>query len=221
MVRPISVQVRLIRLDVPILIACSTILMLFLANGSLSRLEGFVLIGGIIAYLAFTVLVALRSADSNLAVYQGALGARTSLADPMLVVAGLAALVLGSILFVDGAVAIARGMGVAEVVIGLSLVACGTSLPELATSVVAAAKGEGDISVGNIVGSNIFNILALLGVVGAVSPLRTTVGMADVGASLLLALLLLPFMRSGFRLSRSEGAVLVGLYLLYLLWLTS
>ncbi len=221
LVRPISIQVQLIRLDVPILIACSTILMLFLANGSLGRLEGFVLVGGIIAYLAFTVLVALRSADSKLAMYQGALRARTSLADPMLVVAGLAALVLGSILFVDGAVAVARGMGVAEVVVGMTLVAGGTSLPELATSVVAAAKGEGDISVGNIVGSNIFNILAILGVVGAVSPLRTTVGMANIGVSLLLALLLLPFMRSGFRLSRPEGAVLVGLYLLYLLWLTS
>jgi cation:H+ antiporter len=220
LIRPISVQVQLIRLDVPILIGCSIVLVLFLANGSLGRLEGLLLFGGIIVYIALAVRAALREAAAKPVLAHVPVKAGSTLVDPMLVVGGLAALVLGSILFVDGAVAVARRLGVTEVVIGLTLVAVGTSLPELATSIVAAAKGQGDIAVGNVVGSNIFNILAILGVVGTVSPLRTQVSMVDIGASLLLALLLLPLMRSGFKLSRVEGAVLLALYLLYLLWVT-
>ncbi len=221
LIRPISVQVQLVRLDVPIMIGCSVILVLFLADGSLGRLEAILLAGGIVAYVVFTARVALRDTDSELGLPQGALATGIRLADPMLVVGGLAALVLGSILFVNGAVGVARLMGVAELLIALTLIAVGTSLPELATSVVAAARGEGDISVGNVVGSNIFNILAILGLAGVVSPLRTAVGMVDLAMSLFLAVLLLPFMRSGFRLSRWEGAALLAVYLLYLLWLAS
>jgi cation:H+ antiporter len=117
---------------------------------------------------------------------------------------------------VDGAVIIATSFGVSEAVVGLTIVAVGTSLPELATSLVAAGKGEGDIAVGNVVGSNMFNILGILGTASVVRPLTET-GMTrlDLGVMVGLALVLLPLMRTGFRLSRAEGGFLLAVYVVY------
>jgi cation:H+ antiporter len=141
--------------------------------------------------------------------------------DIIFVVCGLGLLVLGSRFFVDGAVGLARAIGVSEAVIGLTIVALGTSLPELATSVIAAIKKEEDIAIGNIIGSNIFNILAILGVSSTITPLNANgVGQINLYFMLGTSVLLLPFMRTGFVLNRIEGALLLAVYggYMYYLW---
>jgi len=122
---------------------------------------------------------------------------------------------------VTGATAIARGLGVPELIIGLTLVAIGTSLPELATSIVAALKRESDIALGNIVGSNVFNILGILGVTAMVRPIAVPFGdvVVDLAVMLGFSLLLVPFLMTGLRLSRREGGVLLVLYLTYVAYL--
>lgn len=129
------------------------------------------------------------------------------------IIGGLLLLVIGARSLVAGAVDIAAAFGVSEAVIALVVVALGTSLPELATSVIAALKGESDIAVGNIVGSNLFNILGIFGLAALVRPLTDT-GMqwGDLGMLMLTALVLLPLMRSGFRVGRGEGVFLLALY---------
>lgn len=129
-------------------------------------------------------------------------------------------MILGSQLFVDGATALAKSWGVSDAVIGLTVVAAGTSLPELATSVVAAFRKQSDIAIGNVVGSNIFNILCILGVTATVSPISSSgIGLLDAGAMLFLGLLLLPFALTGRKISRPEGAVFLGVYGVYLFML--
>jgi cation:H+ antiporter len=129
-------------------------------------------------------------------------------------------LVLGARLLVSGAVDVARALGVSEAVIGLTIVAVGTSLPELATSLVAALKDEGDIALGNVVGSNLFNILGILGIAALVTPLQPA-GMSpvDLGVMFACALVLLPMMLTGRRISRGEGGLLLASYALYVLYL--
>jgi cation:H+ antiporter len=130
---------------------------------------------------------------------------------------GLVGLVAGAHLLVLGAVSIAEGLGVGPLVIGLTIVAVGTSLPELATSLVAARRGRGDIAVGNAVGSSIFNLLGILGVTVLVQPLSTaTLGALDIGVMLGVSVLILPLFRTDWTLSRWEGALLVACYLAYL-----
>jgi cation:H+ antiporter len=142
------------------------------------------------------------------------------LRDVVFVLAGLGLLVLGARLLVGGAVTVAQGLGMSDAVIGLTIVAVGTSLPELATSVVAAVKGEGDIAVGNVVGSNLFNILGILGLASLARPLDPC-GMTSVDLWMMvgLAVLLFPVMRSGMRVSRVEGAGLLLAYAGYLVYL--
>jgi len=126
----------------------------------------------------------------------------------------------GSQWFVSGSVSLARSLGVSEAVIGLTLVAAGTSLPELATSLVAAWKHQPDIAVGNVVGSNIFNVLGVLGAASLVSPLNASaITIPDLITLVVISLVLLPFAFTGFVLSRREGGVLIGMYLVYLCWL--
>jgi len=135
--------------------------------------------------------------------------------------AGLGILLVGSRLFIDGATSLAKSLGVSDAVIGLTVVAAGTSLPELATSVVAALRGQSDIAIGNIVGSNIFNILCILGVTALVSPIDASdIGMRDGLVMLFLSILLLPFALTNQTLSRGEGAIFIALYAgyLFLLW---
>ena len=133
---------------------------------------------------------------------------------------GLAVLVVGARLLVGAAVDIARAFGLSEALIGLTIVAVGTSLPELAASVVAAAKREGDIAVGNVLGSNLFNILCVLGFAALLRPLDADgVSRIDLAVMLGLAVLALPILRTGYRIGRREGAVLVAIYAGYLAWL--
>ena len=128
---------------------------------------------------------------------------------------------LGSRLFIDGAVEMAERFQVSEAIIGLTIVAAGTSLPELATSAMAAFRKEEDIAVGNILGSNIFNILAILGVAGSISPVHVqNISAFDLGVMIVVTLFLLPLVHTGYRINRFEGAALLVLYggYLYYLW---
>ena len=140
--------------------------------------------------------------------------------DVVLVIAGLALLVWGSGLLVDNAVIIAKALGWSEAVIGLTIVAAGTSMPELATSVVAALKKRTDIAIGNVIGSNIFNLLAVLGLTATIAPVETNqINWTDMLVMLGTSLLLLPFMRTGFKIGRGEGVVLFVIYIAYTVYL--
>ena len=145
---------------------------------------------------------------------------RSAWFDGLLILTGLVMLIVGARLFVSGSVSLARMFGISQAVIGLTIVAVGTSLPELATSLVAAIRKEGDIAVGNIVGSNIFNILAILGLASLIQPLAMDgIKVVDLVVMIVTAILILPMAKSGFLLSRLEGAALLISYLGYLYYL--
>lgn len=222
LIRPIRVHAQLIRVDVPILIVASVALAVLLQDGRVGRVEGVLFLAGLVGYTVLGLRLARAESAAVHAEFAEATPPPTGswARDLVFIAAGLGLLVLGARLLVDGAVTIATSFGVSEAVVGLTIVAVGTSLPELATSLVAAGKGEGDIAVGNVVGSNLFNILGILGTASVVRPLTQT-GMTrlDLGVMVGLALVMLPLMRTGFRLSRGEGGFLLAVYLVYVGWL--
>ena len=186
-----------------------------LADGQLGRAEGVVLVAGLVAYLVWSIRAARREqAAVDLPVTEPT---GPAWRDVAFVVAGLAGLVFGADLFVGGATNLAEAFGVSNAVIGLTVVAVGTSLPELATTIVAALKGESDIAVGNVVGSNLFNLLGILGIAAIVRPLIAPgLQLADVAVMAALALALVVMLWTGRRLSRAEGAALAAAYLGYM-----
>lgn len=174
-IAPLIVAQQLVRLDVPIMIGVSVLVLLLALDGAIGRLDGLLLFAGVIAYTAFAIYQGRRESKVVEAEYAQEFSAKPRGAGQVLlniafVVVGLGLLVLGSNWFVDAAIAIARVLGVSELVIGLTIVAAGTSMPEVATSVMASLKGERDIAVGNVVGSNLFNLLAVLGLSALVAP---------------------------------------------------
>lgn len=219
LVRPALVKTQLLRLDVPLLVGVTVLLVGLLYDGTLSRTEGALLTSGLVGYVGFNIWQSRREQSIVQAEVAEALPTPAGAwwRDAGWVLIGLALLVGGARLLVEGAVAIAEAAGVSEAVIGLTIVAVGTSLPELATSVVAALRGEGDIAVGNVVGSNVFNVLGILGIAALASPLsRGGIALFDLGAMLFLTVLLVPLMRSGFQLARWEGGLLLTCYAAYL-----
>ncbi len=222
LIRPMKVQVQLIRLDIPIMIGASVALVVLLADGVLGRLDGLLLVGAMAAYLWFLIATARRDRNALAGAVEDTAHAASIPTGRgiMMVVGGLALLVLGGKLFVDGAVDLAESLGVSERIIGLTVIALGTSLPELATSVVASVKNEGDMSIGNVIGSNIFNILAILGISATVQPLVSDAfSLLDFGMMLGLAICLFPLVRTGFTLNRWEGALLLASYVAYVTFL--
>ncbi len=213
--RPMKVNLQLLRLDVPIMIGVSVLLTLLLLDGGLNRLEGFLLFAGIIGYMTVSYIVATRDRINIVAddVEYVPKPVHSVWRDLFFVVVGLAALVFGADLLVKGAVSVAQFFGISDAVIGLTIVAVGTSLPELATSVVAAIKGEGDIAVGNVVGSNIFNILSILGLTALIQPINAEgIELFDLLTMTFMAVIMIPVMRTGLRVNRWEGAFLLVLY---------
>jgi cation:H+ antiporter len=218
LVAPIAVNTKLLHLEIPLMIVASIILTAFCYYFS-----GVTRIGGIV----FLVLMAgflwwqFRQARSGQEMPALADEVPESVDRPvwqwlLLALAGLAALVAGGKLFVTGAVALARLLHVSEAVIGLTVVAVGTSRPELATSLVAAIKGEQDIAIGNVVGSNIFNILCILGITATIKPLAATgITAIDLSTMLTVSILLPPMMLTGRKITRAEGAVLLVIYVVY------
>ena len=223
-VRPLKVNVQLIRFDLPVMIAFSLLAFFMFRDGHLSRGESGLLFLGAVLYTAVVIRMARREhslkVDKEFA--EGTPKASRSVGlDFLYLAGGLGLLVVGARLFVHGAVDLARVWGVSEAVIGLTIVAAGTSMPELATSMVAAFRKQEDIAIGNIIGSNIFNLLAILGVAGLIRPFDGGgVQPADFYFMLGTSIIILPLMRWGMRLNRLEGLLLLVAYGCYLalLW---
>jgi len=222
LVAPLVVAQQLVRLDVPIMIGISVLLVVLAWDGNIGPLEGVLLFSGIVAYTVFQVVQARRERNPEVVAeyaqeYGKGKAAKGGLPlQLVLIVAGLALLVLGAHWLVAGAVVFAKWLGVSETVIGLTIVAAGTSLPEVAASVLASIRGERDIAVGNVVGSNIFNILAVLGLSAIVSgeglPVPASILSFDLPVMLAVAIACLPIFFTGFTIARWEGAVFLCYY---------
>lgn len=227
MITPLVVAQPLVRLDVPLMIAASVLALLLALDGRIGRLDGAVLFAGIVAYTGFLLRQSRRQTAR-------AREERDALAGPervpghwardvALVLVGLVLLVIGARWLVDAAVTTAEALGVSELVIGLTIVAAGTSLPEVATSVLASVRGERDIAVGNVVGSNIFNLLAVLGLGSLVAPDGVAVSPGaltfDIPVMIAVAVASLPIFFTGYLIARWEGAVFLGFYAAYTLYL--
>jgi cation:H+ antiporter len=221
---PIVVHLQLIKIDVPIMILVTILLPLLLLDERIGRLEGGLLFAGIVVYTLFNVRLA-RKETSPEVVCEFAQGVPKMTGhwslDLLLIAGGLVVLTLGSRLLVENSLQVARAFQISEAVIGLTVVAFGTSVPELATSIVAAVRRQPDIALGNVIGSNIFNILLILGASALVTPITVSgIQILDYAMMVGVSLLILPFLMTGLRLARVEGAILLGLYggYLYLLW---
>ncbi len=223
-IRPLAVHAQVVRLDVPLMIAASIVFVLMLLDDAIGRVEGALLLTGLISYTVMSLRIARRESVPVQAEFaEGTPAAPRSLGISILLIAvGLGLLVAGARFLVSGGTDLARSVGVSDAVIGLTIVAIGTSLPELATSVLATVRGEGDIAVGNVVGSNVFNILGIIGVAALVRPLvGTEMRLLDLAVMVGAALLLLPLARTGFRLTRLEAALLLVGYAAYLAFLAT
>lgn len=229
LIAPLLVQQQLVRLDVPLALGASVLLWVMALDGRIGLFDGLLLTAGILAYTAFAIHQGRQESAEVQAEYaqefgdgQGAWLDRLPV-QIAFIVAGLALLVLGATWLVDSTVAIARALGVSEVVIGLTIVAAGTSMPELATSVVAALRGERDIAVGNVIGSSLFNILAVAGIAALVTPGGLEVAAAlvrfDLPVMIAVAIACLPIFVTGHCITRWEGALFLGYYAAYLSYL--
>ncbi len=224
MIRPLSVSMQLIRRDVPLMIGASLLVLVLAWNGSIGVIDGAILFAGAIIYTVWSIRESRKETKEAAAIYEEELHLPKENPGPwyinvLWVLGGLALLVLGSRWLVAGAIAFAKMMGVSELVIGLTIVAAGTSLPEVATSILATLRGERDIAVGNVVGSNIFNIFAVLGLSGMLSgtgivvpPAMTTF---DIPVMIAVAFVCLPIFFTGGEISRWEGLVLFIFYVAY------
>ncbi len=218
LITPLAVKKITVKRDLPIVAAASVLLLLFLFNGSLSRWEGLVFFVCFILYMWTTVREAKSSSDDDeqiegvkdMAVWK-AIG---------LIIIGLTILVFAADKFVEYASAIASNLNVSEKIVGLTIVGAGTSAPELATSIMAARKGQGDMAIGNVIGSNIFNILMILGLTGIIQPIEDiSINYIDLGVLIFAAILFWLFSFTKYKLERWEGGVLLALCAGYITWL--
>lgn len=226
---PLTVAARLVRFDLWVMMGVSAAVLVVGLDGAIGRFDGIALFVGAVVYTAW-LIIATRRPNASLPSSETRTddraidpGRRTWPRDILLVIVGLAMLTLGARWLVDGAVTFARLFKISELVIGLTIVAFGTSLPELATSVIASVRGERDIAVGNVVGSNIFNILVVLGLSAAVAPSGIAVShtalVFDIPVMVLVALACLPIFFTGYRVERWEGLLFLGYYAAYVIYL--
>lgn len=246
MITPLVVHNSIVRRDVPVMISASALVWWMARDGVLVRVEAIALCGGLVAYIVALLLearanpepldAALLDAAADHAASEATIAEDgTSSAPPaetdtgkqrllqvVMIPAGVALLVLGAGWLVDGAKTIALGLGVSELVVGLTLVAAGTSLPEVATSVLAGLRGQRDLAVGNVIGSNIFNLLAVLGAAGVVSPQGLSVAAAslafDLPVMVAVAVACLPIVFTARRVDRWEGVVFMAYYVAFVLY---
>ncbi len=216
LIRPLHVRTDLLRREVPVLVGVTLLLVAMLWDRTLSRAEGVGLVAGSLGYLAFILVGARRNHPPAFEVPTPRRPYSTGVALAWLA-GGLAALLLGAWHLLGSAVVIAESLGMSRVAIGLTVVAIGTSLPELATTVVAAFHGDDDVALGNVVGSNILNILLILGLTAVIAPIEIErLRVLDTGVLVASAVLLVPLLRSGGVVSRLEGGFLVLAYVAYL-----
>ncbi len=225
-ITPLVVARRLVRIDVPVMVGVSALAPLLALDGRISRGEGALLLLGMVAYFGFIAWEARTDRSPVPEVEQGPEEGtgdlRGGLAGAVgLLILGLGLLVIGSRWLVEGAIVAARYFGVSELVVGLTIVAAGTSLPEAATSILAAMRGQRDIAVGNVVGSNIFNLLGVLGGASVVVPIEVPAAALsfDVPVMVATALACLPIFFSGYRIARWEGWLFLGYYIAYVTFL--
>ncbi len=223
LIRPLTVGSQVVKREIPILLGVTAIFMAMIWNGRLELWEGWLLVAGIVAYVITSVRLARRHpgdfhVDLPEDVVQESRGPAWKSVAWVLI--GLGGLVIGADRLVFGGVAIAQKFGVPEVVIGLTLVAVGTSLPELATTIAAARRNETDIIAGNIIGSNLFNIMAVMGLASAIKPIEVeTLNRLDLWVMGGFTLVLVPFLARRARINRIEGALLMMGYFTYCTWL--
>jgi len=223
LIMPLIISRQLIRQDVPIMVAVSVIALLMVQDGQIDKLEATLLTVGLFGYTFFLFkqgkAQGAAEAEANDEVAELLKKPHPMWQNLLFVVGGLVLLVLGARWLVESAIELATAWGVNEAVIGLTIVAAGTSLPEVVTSIVATIRGERDIAVGNVVGSNIFNILCVLGVSGLVSPTPLSAGeqmsQLDIPVMLAVAMLCVPFFFAGSILNRIEGVMFLILYVAY------
>jgi len=216
LLRPLPVSLRLLRVEVPILFGATVVFAAMAVDGRLGRLEGGVLLAALCALTGYNIRAARREDPNVVAEFANEYGATDGIGRDLLwVAAGVGLLLGGGDLLVGSAATVARNFGISELIIGLTLLAVGTSLPELATSVVAVLRDEPDIAVGNVVGSNLFNLLAVLGPTAVVQPLAVNDELlrAQVPALLLLTAALWVVLRTGHTVTRWEAGVLLATYL--------
>jgi cation:H+ antiporter len=227
LVAPLLVHEQIIRQEIPIMIGASLLVVVMALDGGIGRIEAGLLFALVIAYTVFLVVQSRRASkdaeDEFASEIPTSQWDRHWSVQAALVIGGLALLVLGADWLVGAAVVFAKHFGVSDLVIGLTVVAIGTSMPEIATSLIAALRGQRDIAVGNVIGSNIFNLLAVLGAAGLVSTGGLDVPEAarnfDLWVMLAVAFACLPILLTGREIARWEGAVFLGYYAAYLLYL--
>lgn len=218
-VAPIAIQRATVRRDIPIAIVASIMLTFMMLDDNISRIDALILFAAFIAFIWITLRNSKNDANEKDASTEKVIPTWKSV---LFIIFGLVGLVLGSNIFVDNASSLAHGWGISDAVIGLTIVAGGTSLPELATSAVAARKGDSGIAIGNVLGSNVFNILMILGLTGIISPMHiqniTYIDMAVMVISMALFWL---FSFTKLRVERWEGCLLIACFLGYITWLVS
>jgi len=228
LIAPLIVARQLIRIDVPFMVALSFLLLFLGWDGGLSRIDGILLFLILLGYIAFLVVQSRSEKKPELDDYAKEYaavesGAKAAIINLALVALGLGLLILGSRWLVDSAVTMAQSLGVSELVIGLTIIAVGTSLPEVVTSVMASLKGERDIAVGNVVGSNIFNIVSVLGLSAIVAPAGVDISdqalRFDIPIMIAVAVVCLPIFFTGGLIKRWEGALLLTYYCVYTTYL--
>ncbi len=227
LITPLLVDEQIIRQEIPIMIGASALLVVMALDGNIGLLESIALFGLVIAYTVFLVVQSRRASKSVQDEFETEIPTSTWdrhwAVQVGLIVVGLVMLVVGADWLVDSAVAFARAFGVSDLVIGLTVVAVGTSMPEIATSIVAAIRGQRDIAVGNVVGSNVFNILAVLGAAGIAAgaglPVSEAARNFDLWVMLAVAFACLPIMITGREIARWEGVIFLAYYAAYTAWL--
>ena len=228
-IMPLLVHQQLIRQEVPVMIGVSLLLWLLAADGGISRLDGLLFVVLLSVYIFLIIRQSRRETAAIRQEYKESMPGDNQAWDRhwsvqvLLVLAGLGLLVLGANSLVEAAVTVARELGMSELIVGLTIVAAGTSLPEVATSVLAAIRGERDIAVGNVVGSNIFNILAVLGISASVAPGELAVAPSllafDLPVMVAVAVACLPIFFTGNLIARWEGALFLAYYTAYTTYL--
>lgn len=220
---PINIKVQVIKSDAPIMVAFTVLVLAIMKIGIISAIHGIIFLVLLVGYITFRVLSARRQKDSDVeSEYQEGIPhrSRSILRDIIFLVGGFVLLVLGARMMVASAVDIARFLGISETVIGLTIVALGTSLPEVAASVMAALRHQPDIALGNVIGSNIFNLLCILGTASIIKPLNPSgITGLDMFVMAAFSVALLPLLYTGFRLQRWEGGILLLGYCVYLWFL--
>jgi cation:H+ antiporter len=212
-IMPLAVHLRMVKVELPLMIAVSITLWVLALGGSITRWEGLLMLVAFVAFLVFLLRTSKAEPKDVQAEFEGEVHAtRSILATAAFIIGGLAMLMGGGYLCVEAAVDLARGLGMSELVIGLTIVAVGTSLPELASSAMAAWRGKTDIAIGNVIGSNIYNVLCVLGITSVIKPLPTTgatVMWLDLPVMIAFAVVLIPMMLIGMRISRLSGVLLL------------